>query len=197
MLLRISKSCKWTDSGGFVKKIRELGFSFGFSVHGENAGSVRITMHLVIHISDQHVCTLHGQMSACVAIDVTSTVLNGRTQEADVDRGTVCVHAHLSCLACYSVSEYCRRCGLSAGLQRRVPCSDRRCINYRHEACDMHLYTISFDLWAPLYRFKTVIYGRQNLRIRIQTNCGKVCRFGCELGICNNTSNKLSCAAVY
>jgi len=28
-------------------------------------------------------------------------------------------------------------------------------------ACDVHLCTISFDLWAPRYHFKTFIYGRQ------------------------------------
>jgi len=34
-------------------------------------------------------------------------------------------------------------------------------VNYRCMACDVHLCTISFDLWAPRYRFKTVIYRRQ------------------------------------
>ena len=27
--------------------------------------------------------------------------------------------------------------------------------------CDVHLCTISFDLWVLRYRFKTVIYARQ------------------------------------
>ena len=78
-----------------------------------------------------------------------------------MDRGTVRVQAHLSWLACLSISEYCRRCGWAAGLPRCVLCNDSHYVNYRHEACDVHLCMISFDFWAPRYRFKTVIYGRQ------------------------------------
>jgi len=116
-------------------------------------------MNLAPHVSDQHVYMFHGQTSARVAIDVTSTLLNGRA--------TVRVHVHPSYLACVSISEYCRVCGWSAGLQRHVPRNDHRCVNYHHEACDVHLCTISFDLWAPRYRFK-------NRHLRPP----KICRFG-------------------
>ena len=76
------------------------------------------------------------------------------------DRGYACA-SKLPCLACLSISEYCRRCGWSAGLQRRVPRNNRSCVIYRREACDVHLCTISFDLWAPRHCFKIVIYCRQ------------------------------------
>jgi len=133
-------------------------------------------------MSQINVCRLHSQTSACVAIDVTSTaVLNGYSQETDVDRGSETVHVcyvHLTCLACLSISRYCRQCVWTAGLQRRVPHNDRHCVNYRHVVCDVYLCTISFGLWAQRYRFITIIYGRQKIR-----------RFGCELRIRNNTNN--------
>jgi len=55
-------------------------------------------------------------------------------------------------------------------------------------ACNMHSCTISFDLWVPRYRFKIVIYGHQKSEDSDSGELWKVCRFECELGVCNNTN---------
>jgi len=58
-------------------------------------------------VSRQSLCSLHVP-HGCIPARA------GRSQETDVDRGSgtvrVC-YAHLSCLACLSISVYCRRCG--------------------------------------------------------------------------------------
>jgi len=92
------------------------------------------THGLAPHVSDQHVCTLHSQTSACVAsIDVTSTAK--RTFKWNLGVGpcteTTSCYTHLTCLACLSVSRYCRCCGWAVGLQRCVQHNDRCCVNYR------------------------------------------------------------------
>jgi len=100
---------------------------------------------------------------------------------------TTSCYPQLSCLACFSI---CRRCGWPARLQRRVPLNDCRCVNYRSSACDVHSCTISFDLRAPRYRFKTSIYSSQKSADSDSDELWKSLRIqiiGCELGIRNNT----------
>ena len=136
-------------------------------------------MHLVPHISHPHVCTLHSQTSARVAIDVTSTqLLNGRSgrqmSTVGVGQRTLCF-THQSCLAWLSISGYCRWCGWAAGLHRRVPHNDRRCVNYRrawHATCIRARYCLitgSHDIVSKLS-----FTAAKNPRIWIQTNCEKV-----------------------
>ena len=88
----------------------------------------------------------------------------GCSQETDVDWGTerVC-YAHLICLACLSIGVYCSCCGWELDFKDecRAMTIVTLIIAFTVLACDMHLCTISFDLWAPWYRLKTVIYGRQ------------------------------------
>ena len=76
---------------------------------------------------------------------------------------TLC-YEHLSCLACLSISGY------TADVVGELFDFKDVClattvvaliIAIAMLACDVHSCTISFDLWAPRYRFKTVIYGRQ------------------------------------
>ena len=56
--------------------------------------------------------------------------------------------------------------------------------NMRHAfVCD-----IAWSLGAA-YHLKTIKTAAEKPRIRIQTNCEKVCGFGCKLGIRNDTIN--------
>jgi len=96
-----------------------------------------------------------------------------------------CACAMLNCLACLSISVYCRRCGwvlnftdvchamtviaLIIAMQRATCiCAEYHLISGRRNIFSKPSYTAA-----------------KNPRIR--TNGGKVCRFGCELEIRNNT----------
>ena len=75
-----------------------------------------------------------------------------------------------------------------AGLQRRVPRNDRHCISYRCVACNMHCAGYRLISGRHNIVSKPSYTAAKNQRIRIWTNCEKVRRFRCNLGICNNTS---------
>jgi len=124
-------------------------------------------MYLAPHVSDQHVSTFHGQTSALVATDVISTVvMNGHSQETEVDCGNVTVHWDNIVLCAFKLpglpfnQQYCRRCAL---LDFKDVCCAMTfvalIIAIAVPACDMHTCTISFDLWAPRHLRSPKIHG--------------------------------------
>jgi len=121
-------------------------------------------MHLAPHVSDQHVCTLHGQISAHITIDVTSAKRRFTGDRCGPWEWDHALRQHRATLRAPKLTglpfnqQVLRTYGWAAGLQKRVPHNDRRrddrrCVHYRHRSASVwrtiHLCTISFDLWAP------------------------------------------------
>jgi len=132
-------------------------------------------MHLAPYVSDQHLhapqpdeCMCRYRCHPYCSAEQMWTMVVGPCAE------TTSCYAHLSCLACISISRYYRCCGWAGRLQTRVLRNDRRCVIAIAIPCATCRRT------RPLK-----ICG-----FRILTNCGKVRGFGCELGIRNNTNNK-------
>ena len=106
--------------------------------------------------------------------------------------------AHLSCLACLSISGYYWHCGWSSCWISNMCAAQWPSLrsNYRRRLAGVRCAFVRDIVWFldTTYCFKFVKTAAKNPRIR--TNCGKVRGFRCKLRIRNNTKTKSSIAEI-